>query len=111
MSSIAAGVAAVLMAAAAQPAPRETRPVTETPGQTPRQTAEGVADLPFARGRAFRTLDEYLGYRKTLGAQDAPYYREISPGVYELWGGRRPPGVTPPTFTRQQLLAEFGFKD
>ncbi len=72
---------------------------------------EGVADLPFSHGRRFRRLDDYLAHRERLGAQDAPFYREISPGVYELWGGRRPKGVQPPTFTRRQLLEEFGFDE
>lgn len=96
-----------LLGAAEPPPTKETRPMETPPGAS---AADGIADLPFARGRTFRTLDEYLAYREKLGAQDAPYYREISPGVYELWGGRRPPGVTPPTFTRQQLLEEFGFE-
>lgn len=70
-----------------------------------------VSGLPLAEGRSFRTLDEYLAFRATLGAFDAPVYTEVRPGVYELWGGRRPPGATPPTFTRAELLAEFGFED
>lgn len=70
-----------------------------------------ISDLPLSKGKSFETLDEYLAWRETLGAQDAPWYREISPGLYELWGGRRPPGATPPTFTRAQLLEEFGFSE
>lgn len=72
---------------------------------------DGVSGLPMAQGQTFRTLDDYLAYRATLGAYDAPYYTEISPGLYELWGGRRPPGANPPTFTRAQLLKEFGFTE
>ncbi|HYE42187.1 MAG TPA: hypothetical protein VEA15_02245 [Caulobacteraceae bacterium] len=107
MSAIlAALVAAKLGGAAAEPPKtKEDKPVTHT------VTAEGVAGLPFSHGKVFRTLDEYLEHRRALGAQDAPHYTEISPGVYELWGGRRPPGVKPPTFTRQQLLEEFGFRE
>jgi hypothetical protein len=66
--------------------------------------------LPHAQGRSFATLDDYLAWRETLGAHDLPCYREVEPGVYELWGGRRPPGVAAPRFTRAQLLAEFGFE-
>ena len=69
----------------------------------------GRADLPFAHGQSFETLDDYLAHRRKLGAQDAPFYEEVRPGVYALWGGRRPRGVEPPTFTREELLAEFGF--
>jgi len=68
-----------------------------------------VFGLPLSNGRSFETLDEYLAFRAELGAQDAPMYTEVEPGVYELWGGRRPPGLTPPRFTRAQLLEEFGF--
>lgn len=71
----------------------------------------GVPGLPMAGERVFRTLDEYLAFRAELGHFDSPHYTEVEPGVYELWGGRRPPGVTPQRFTRAQLLAEFGFKE
>jgi hypothetical protein len=74
------------------------------------RTDEAIADLPLAGARTFRTLDEYLAFRAEQGKWDAPCYTEVEPGVYELWGGRRPPGVTPPRFTRAQLMAEFGFK-
>ena len=74
-------------------------------------SGDGVSGLPMSQGLTFRTLDDYLAYRATLGAFDAPYYTEIKPGLFELWGGRRPPGVTPPTFTRAQLLEEFGFTE
>jgi len=72
---------------------------------------EGVAGLPMAGERLFSTLDDYLAFRAELGAYDAPHYTEVEPGVFELWGGRRPPGVTPARFTRAQLLAEFGFNE
>lgn len=76
----------------------------------PGSDSEGIADLPYAQGKRFRTLDEYLAHRRELGAQDAPMYTEVEPGVYELWGGRKPPGVVPQRFTRRQLLDEFGFE-
>ena len=69
-----------------------------------------ISGLPLSRGKSFETLDAYLAWRESLGAQDAPWYREVEPGVYELWGGRRPRGVEPPRFTRAQLLEEFGFE-
>lgn len=72
---------------------------------------EGIADLPYAQGKRFRTLDEYLAHRRELGAYDTPMYTEVEPGVYELWGGRKPPGVEPPRFTRAELLKEFGFTE
>jgi hypothetical protein len=65
--------------------------------------------LPYAGDRQFRTLDEYLAYRRTLGATDRPWYEEISPGVYKLTGGRRLPGSPNPTYMRRELLEKFGF--
>lgn len=100
----------VSQAEAAKPA-AGAKPQGASVTETPVQTADGVANLPLAHGKTFRTLDDYLAHRESLGAQDAPWYREIRPGVYELWGGRRPPGVTPPTFTREELLKEFGFEE
>jgi hypothetical protein len=74
------------------------------------EASGGVADLPFSRGRTFQRLDDYLAYRKSLGPQDIPYYVLVRPGVYELMT-MRAPGEAPQTFTRQQLLERFGFKD
>jgi hypothetical protein len=82
--------------------PQPVKPIESSP-------AGGVADLPFARGRTFATLDEYLAYRQSLGATDVPWYREVRPGVYEVVG-RRARGVEPQTFTRQELLEKFGFR-
>jgi hypothetical protein len=67
-------------------------------------------DLPYAKGLSFPTLDEYLAYRKKLGASDRPYYEEISPGIYRLIKGRKPQVGDPKTFTRKQLMETFGFK-
>lgn len=101
-----------LLAGCAEPPapPLEARPM---PQQTPigETAGEGVANLPFARGRVFRSLDEYLAYRRELGATDIPYYEEISPGIFRLTGGmRRPiPGEPARNLTRAELAAQFGF--
>lgn len=71
-------------------------------------TGGPVAGLPFSQGRSFSSLDDYLAFRKTRGAYDVPWYREVRPGVYELVT-RRPPGTQPQTFTRAQLAEKFGF--
>ena len=68
----------------------------------------GVADLPFAQGRTFATLDEYLAFRERRGAADVPWYREVAPGLYEL-AGRRGPGARPQRVTRAELMRRFGF--
>lgn len=69
-----------------------------------------VADLPFAQGRIFTSLDSYLEFRKSRGPSDVPWYREISPGIYELVT-RRPPGSEPRTYTRVELARKFGFDE
>ena len=68
-----------------------------------------VTDLPFAQGRTFTSLDEYLEHRKAQGAYDVPWYRLIKPGSYELVG-RRGPGAPPKIYTREELARKFGFK-
>lgn len=76
-----------------------------------RQASQPVAvtGLPFAQGRAFATLDDYLAFRKNRGAHDVPWYREIRPGTYELVT-RRGPGATPEIHTREDLERKFGFR-
>ena len=69
--------------------------------------SKGVADLPFARGKSFCSLDAYLAHLEVQGAIDLPYWRQIRPGVYEHV--RRMPGATRETATRAQLSKRFGF--
>lgn len=73
--------------------------------QTPR--GEGVANLPYARGKTFRTLDEYLVHLEAQGAIDLPWWREVRPGVYERVTNMpdRPREVA----TREELMRRFGF--
>lgn len=73
--------------------------------QTPR--GEGVANLPYARGKTFRTLDEYLAHLQSQGAVDLPWWREIRPGVYERMTNMpdRPREIA----TREELMRRFGF--
>jgi hypothetical protein len=79
-------------------------------GQMSRASQPGpVSGLPFAQGRSFTALDEYLAFRKSRGAYDVPWYREIRPGVYELVS-RRPPGAKPTVHTRDELERKFGFR-
>lgn len=68
---------------------------------------EGVAKLPFAQGHVFATLDDYLAHLKRQSAIDLPWWREVSPGVYEHV--RRMPEGARETATRAELLKRFGF--
>jgi hypothetical protein len=70
---------------------------------------DGVRDLPSSFGRSFATLDEYLEHlRNYAGPIDQPWYREIRPGVYEYVTSMRPPPASK-TYTREELIREFGF--
>jgi hypothetical protein len=65
-------------------------------------------DLPFAMGKEFRCLDDYLAYLEPMGAYDTPYWRLTKRGHYELIS-RRGPGQAPVTATRAELMKRYGF--
>lgn len=69
---------------------------------------DGVANLPYARGRIFYSLDEYLTYLEKQGAIDLPYWREVKPGLYEHVV--RMPEAKPEFASREELMQRFGFK-
>ena len=73
------------------------------------EQSEGVADLPYARGRTFRTLDEYLVHLRDNGAIDLPWWREVSPGVYELQTSMRTFDGQSERATRAELMRRYGF--
>ncbi|MDQ8754816.1 hypothetical protein RCO27_01120 [Sphingosinicella sp. LHD-64] len=80
---------------------------TGTDEMTRSNSGEGVADLPYSRGKRFRTLDEYLAHLEGNGAIDLPWWREIRPGVYELVVHMR--GARPEIATRAELMRRYGF--
>lgn len=69
----------------------------------------GTPDRPHAGGRSFADLDAYLAHLRVLGAQDIPYYHEVSPGRYRLESGRGTRNQPPVLATREELLRKFGF--
>ena len=73
--------------------------------------ADGVRDLPSSFGRSFATLDQYLAHlRQYAGPIDQPWYREVRPGVYEyVTTLRLEESTAPKTYTREELMREFGF--
>jgi hypothetical protein len=78
-------------------------------GQEGENGTDGVRGLPSSFGRSFATLDEYLEHlRNYAGPVDRPWYREVRPGVYELVTSMRP-APAPRTFTREELMRQFGF--
>lgn len=89
------------------------RPVPEAPAAPDTRRKESASKdarqaLPYARGRRFASLDEYLAFRRTQGAIDLPWYEEVSPDVFELRTSMRP-APAPQRFTRAQLARKFGF--
>jgi len=70
---------------------------------------DGVRNLPSSFGKAFATLDDYLEHlRLYAGPIDQPWYREIRPDVFELVTTMRP-APAPRTYTRAELMREYGF--
>jgi hypothetical protein len=70
--------------------------------------AEGVANLPFAMGKKFATLDAYLAHLECFaGPIDKPWWREIRPGVYEH--ATTATNAKPEIATRSELMKRFGF--
>jgi len=68
-----------------------------------------VRTLPFAHGRSFSSLDDYLAHlRDYAGPVGQPWYREIRPGVYQRVTTRVPPAADD-IATREELMRRFGF--
>lgn len=71
-------------------------------------TAQGVANLPYAHGHRFCGLDEYLAHLERFAAPiDQPWWRPVRPGVYEHV--KRMTGAKPEIATRAELIKRFGF--
>ena len=93
--------------AAGQPA-RATESGVDSNQSAAGTSGQAVAGLPFSHGKSFRTLDEYLAHLERHAAPiDQPWWRQISPGVYEHV--KRMPGAPRETATREELMKRFGF--
>ena len=108
-------LAIALLAVTPAPAWSENRPL-EPPRPEPSEgkampqaQGEGVADLPWARGRVFYSLDEYFAHLQRQGEIDLPWWREVAPGIYEQVG-IRVPGQPPERATREELMRRYGFR-
>ena len=104
----AGGIAVAAMLLASQPACSATAAGEKRSAEVQNPADEAVANLPFARGKTFRTLDEYLAHLEAQGAVDLPWWREIRPGVYE----RVTSATNAPreVATRAELMQRFGFR-
>ena len=99
--SAAALVVTALLSGTAFAEQKEATAVQTAPG-------EGIANLPYARGKTFHTLDDYLAHLEAQGAIDLPWWREIRPGVYERVTSM--PESPPEVATREELMRRFGFR-
>lgn len=101
-----AGACSAQPADAIFPLERDEEPTTmakEAAGEPVRR------QLPFAHGRTFATLNQYLAHlRDRAGPIGQPWYREIRPGIYERVTSRVPAGE-PEIHTRAELMRRFGF--
>ena len=70
--------------------------------------AEEVANLPFAMGKRFSTLDSYLKHLECFaGPIDKPWWKEERPGIYRhMMTGTN---ATPEIASRAELMKRFGF--
>lgn len=79
-------------------------------GQTHENGAEGRSGLPYAFGRNFHTLDEYLLHlQHHAGPVGLPWWRQVAPDRFEHIKGKRLPATAPELATRAELLQRFGF--
>lgn len=101
--------AGVLTPACASPI-RPAEPADEAREPAARKPGKLVTNASIPINQQFRTLDEYLAFRKKRGAVDDAWYREIRPGVYQLESGNyRGPAAEKRTFTREELMRKYGF--
>lgn len=69
----------------------------------------GIANLPFAMGKRFATLDAYLAHLQCFaGPIDKPWWKETRPGVYEHVTTAT--NAKPEVATRAALMKRFGFR-
>ena len=73
-----------------------------------------VSDDQLPINQRFRTLDDYLAWlQQTAAPVDRPWYKQVSPGVYELQTAGNlhldVPSNEKRTFTRAELEKKFGF--
>lgn len=69
---------------------------------------KGVANLPFAMGKSFVTLDNYLDYLECFAQPiDKPWWKQVRPGVYEHVTTAT--NAKPEVATRAELMKRFGF--
>lgn len=102
-----------LLASACSASLRDPAPSDNDRGQASQRMGNSVTDTNSPISKRFRNLDDYLAYlEQTQGPVDGPWYKEVSPGMYELQTGNLHldvPGDEKRLFTRKELEQKFGF--
>lgn len=102
-----------LLATACSASLRDPAPSDADGKQASKRLGNNVTDTSTPISKRFRNLDEYLAYlERYQGPVDGPWYKEVSPGLYELQTGNLKldtPGEEQRTFTRKELEKKFGF--
>ena len=107
---VAAALAASPYRPLTQSKPAASPAVCGTESKVAATTSEtgGVANLPFAMGKTFPTLDSYLKHLECFaGPIDKPWWKEVRPGVYQRMTSAT--NAKPEIATRGELLKRFGF--
>ncbi len=73
-----------------------------------------MTDTGIPINKRFRSLEDYLKHLElTQGPVDGPWYKEVSPGLYQLQTAGNlkldVPTNEKRSFTRQELAEKFGF--
>ena len=112
-SLVALTLAGALLTPACGASLRDSAPSDTERKQASNRMENSVKDTSLPINQRFRNLDDYLAYlEQTQGPVDGPWYKEVSPGVFELQTGNLQldvPGVEKRRFTRQELEMKFGF--
>jgi hypothetical protein len=106
-------LAGALLASACSASLNDSAPSDTDRQLASEQTGNSVTDTNTPITERFRTLDQYLAHLEQFeGPVDGPWYKEISPGLYELQTGNLhldTPDKQKRTFTRAELEKKFGF--
>jgi hypothetical protein len=110
---VALALAGGLLAASCGASLRDNSSSDTDRNQASERMGNSVTDTSLPINQRFRNLDEYLANLERLqGPVGGPWYKEISPGQYQLQTGNLHldvPSHDKRNFTREELEKQFGF--
>lgn len=103
-----------LLASACGASLRDSAPSDTDRRQASERIGKSVTDTNLPINKRFPTLDDYLAHlERTQGPVDGPWYKEVSPGLFQLQTAGNlhldVPSKEKQTFTRKELEKKFGF--